>query len=57
MMYHYARNWELPGDGTYDLAVEIEPPTFPRHDKTNGRRFAEPVSVRFEGVQVKTGQD
>lgn len=57
MMYHYARNWELPGDGTYDIAVEIDPPTFPRHDETNGRRFAEPVSVRFEGVRVKTGRD
>lgn len=52
MMYHYARNWAVPGDAEYTMKVEIQPPTFPRHDATNGRRFAEPCTVTFEGVTV-----
>lgn len=55
-LYHYGRNWELPGDGAYTLKVEIDAPDFPRHDKKNGNRYAEPVEVTFENVQIKTGQ-
>ena len=55
-LYHYGRNWKVPGDGTYRLKVRIEPPTFCRHDKINGRRFAEPVEVEFPEVKIKTGQ-
>jgi hypothetical protein len=57
MIYHYARNWALPGDGTYTIRVEFPPPTFMRHDRTNGRRFLEPGSAEFTGVQIATGQD
>ncbi len=56
-LYHYGRNWTVPGDGTYTLRVRIDPPTFPRHDKENGKRYAEAVEVEFTGVEVKTGQD
>jgi hypothetical protein len=55
-LYHYGRNWEVPGDGSYRLRVRIEPPEFPRHDKINGRRYAEPVEVEFENVRVETGR-
>ncbi len=55
-LYHYGRNWKVPGDGTYKLRVEVERPTFGRHDKENGKRFAEGVTVEFDNVQVKTGQ-
>lgn len=55
-LYHYGRNWTVPGDGEYTLRVRIEMPEFPRHGKKNGRRFAEPVEVEFEGVKIKTGQ-
>jgi hypothetical protein len=55
-LYHYGRNWKVPGDGEYTLRVRIEAPEFPRHDKENGRRFAEPVEVEFQGVKIKTGQ-
>ena len=55
-LYHYGRNWKVPGDGTYTLRVHIAPPDFPRHDKINGRRFAEPVEVEFTGVSIETGQ-
>ena len=55
-LYHYGRNWTVPGDGSYRLRVRIEPPDFPRHDKINGCRFAEPVQVEFERVAVETGQ-
>lgn len=52
MMYHYARNWAIPVDSEYAMEVRIKPPTFLRHDETNGRRFAEPCTVTFEGVAV-----
>ena len=55
-LYHYGRNWKVPGEGSYTLQVRIEPPTFGRHDKKNGLRYAEPVEVEFRGVQIKTGQ-
>jgi hypothetical protein len=56
MLYHYGRNWKVPGGGEYTLRVRIEPPTFMRHDEVNGRRFAERVECEFTGVQVQTGQ-
>lgn len=55
-LYHYGRNWEVPGDGAYTMRVHIEPPVFMRHDKTNGLRYQYPVDVTFENVQVKTGR-
>lgn len=55
-LYHYGRNWRVPGDGTYTLRVRIDVPDFPRHDKVNGRRYAEPVEVTFTDVAIKTGQ-
>ncbi len=57
MIYHYGRNWQVPGDGEYTLRVHVEPPSFMRHDEINGRRFTEPVDVEFAGVTVVTGQD
>jgi uncharacterized protein involved in high-affinity Fe2+ transport len=55
-LYHYGRNWIIPGDGEYTLRVHIEPPQWARHDKKNGKRYADPVDVEFTGLQVKTGQ-
>jgi Uncharacterized protein probably involved in high-affinity Fe2+ transport len=55
-LYHYGRNWQVPGDGEYTIRVHIEPPEFGRHDKKNGNRFAEPVEVEFTGVKIKTGK-
>jgi hypothetical protein len=37
--------------------VRVEPPTFMRHDETNGQRFQKPVEVTFENVAVNTGPD
>ena len=55
-LHHYGRNWTLPGDGSYDIAVHIRPAEFMRHDKENGARFAQPVEVEFKGVEITTGQ-
>lgn len=55
-LFHYGRNWKVPGEGTYTLRVRVDPPAFMRHDKKNGKRFAEPVEVEFSGVKVKTGR-
>ena len=57
MLYHYARNWRLPEDGTYTLRVHVDPPTFMRHDEINGRRFAAPVDVEFTGVSIERGAE
>jgi hypothetical protein len=56
-LYHYGKNVEVPGDGTYTVRVHVDPPTFMRHDETNGDRYGEPVVVEFEGVDIETGQD
>jgi uncharacterized protein involved in high-affinity Fe2+ transport len=52
-LYHYGLNWRLPGDGEYSLQVDIEAPTFMRHDELNGKRYQKDVKVMFEGVKVK----
>lgn len=55
-LFHYGRNWRVPSAGEYTLRVRVEVPDFPRHDKTNGDRYTEPVEVEFAGVQIETGQ-
>lgn len=49
-------NWRVPGDGKYNLRIRVDVPDFPRHDRTNGDRDAEPIEVEFTGFQIKTGQ-
>lgn len=55
-LFHYGRNLEVPGSGTYTVRVRVEPPEFMRHDETNGARFVDGVEVEFEGVEIETGQ-
>lgn len=55
-LYHYGRNWKVPGNGTYKLHVRVEPAEFHRHDKENGKRYADTVEVEFPEVKIKTGQ-
>lgn len=56
-LFHYGRNWHVPGDGTYKLKVRIEPPTFMRHDRENGKRYTKPEVVEFDRVSIETGQE
>ena len=56
-LYHYGRNWVIPGDGRYSLRVRFPAPTFHRHDKKNGKRFAEGADVTFKDVKLKTGRE
>ena len=56
-LYHYGRNWTVPGDGEYTLRIDVAVPDFGRHDKDNGRRFTQPVQVEFTRVPVKTGSE
>jgi len=56
-LYHYGADVKVPGSGRYDVTVAIAAPTFHRHDKTNGRRYARPVTVTFEGVDIETGRE
>jgi hypothetical protein len=55
-LYHYGRNWKLPGDGKYTIQVDVDVPDFPRHDKRNGQRYTRPVRAIFEDVRVRTGK-
>ena len=57
MIYHYGRNWTVPSDGDYTLRVRVQPPTFMRHDETNGVRFTEVEEVTFTGVSIERGQE
>ena len=56
-LYHYGRNWKVPGDGMYTLRVKFDAPTYHRHDKLNGRRFAKGAEVEFKRVEVKAGRE
>lgn len=56
-LFHYGKNVEIPEGGTYDVHVEIEPPTFHRHDHQNGDRYGETVEVTFDDVDIEAGQD
>jgi hypothetical protein len=55
-LYHYGRNWKVPGDGIYTLRVRFDPPTYHRHDRLNGRRFAKGAELEFKNVEIKTGR-
>ncbi len=55
-LFHYGVDWTVPGDGEYTLRVYVDAPDFPRHDKINGRRYAEPVEAEFQNVKIETGQ-
>ena len=55
-LFHYGRNWKVPGDGDYTLRVRVEAPEYDRHDHENGCRFVEPAEVEFSGVKIRTGQ-
>lgn len=51
-LYHYGANFKLPKETVFAVEVEIDTPSFPRHDQKNGMRFTEDVFVRFEDVKV-----
>jgi Fe2+ transport protein len=55
-LYHYGRNWQVPGHGTYRIRVRVDPPSFMRHDHGNGRRYLEPVTVEFDGIAIEPAQ-
>lgn len=54
-IYHYGANCRVPAAGRYKLTIHIAVPAFPRHDRTNGCRFQQPVDVEFD-VNIKTGR-
>ena len=55
-MFHYGRSVHVDNDADYRLTVSIEAPSFGRHDKTNGRRYADPVTATFDGIRIKPGR-
>jgi hypothetical protein len=55
-LFHYGRNWTVPGDGAYTLRIRVEAPDYGRHDHENGRRFAVAAEVEFSDVKIRTGR-
>ena len=55
-LYHYGTNAKVPGEGPYTVRVQIQAPTFMRHDPVNGKRYAEPVQVTFEDRRFTPGR-
>lgn len=55
-LYHYGRNWQIPGEGEYTVKVHVDRPNFHRHDKKNGNRFAEPADVEFANIKLVAGR-
>jgi hypothetical protein len=55
-LHHYGFNAKVPGGGPFTVAVCIDPPTWMRHDPRNGKRYAEPVDLLFEGVVFEPGR-
>ncbi len=55
-MYHYGRSITIPKKGKYSVRIHIEPPTFPRHDKVNGRRYGKPVTVEIKDIEMEKGR-
>ena len=55
-LWHYGRNWGVPGDGEYTFRVTIEPPSFHRHDRENGRRYERREQLELTGVKIATGR-
>ena len=55
-LYHYGGNASVPGPGPYDVTVRIGAAGFMRHDPVNGKRYAEPVEVRFDQVTLANGR-
>lgn len=51
-LYHYGQNVAVPVLRDAKVTVRFPPPTFPRHDEVNGRRFMEPAEVRFGPVDL-----
>ncbi|MGY1707392.1 iron transporter [Geodermatophilus sp. SYSU D00697] len=55
-LHHYGVNARVPGEGPYTVLVEIEPPTWMRHDPVNGRRFEAAVDAVFDDVTFERGR-
>jgi hypothetical protein len=55
-MFHYGFSVHVPADDDYTMAVSIEAPTFGRHDKTNGERYASGVTVTFDSIRIERGR-
>lgn len=55
LLDRYGENLPLGGAGPYTLRLQIDPPSFPRHDPVNGDRYADPATAVFTRLQVPQG--
>jgi uncharacterized protein involved in high-affinity Fe2+ transport len=54
VLNRYGENVTLPS-GTFTLHVDVAPPSYWRHDPTNGDRFTDTVTAEFTNVAVDAG--
>lgn len=52
MLHRYGDNLRWPTGVAVTLRVEVAPPTYWRHDSSNGDRFADSVTAEFTNVTV-----
>lgn len=52
VFFHYGSDVSVPKGGRHDFHVSIEAPTFARHDRRSGQRYARGVEVTFERVHI-----
>lgn len=55
-LFHYANNWEVPGEGNYFAEIRIPRPEFPRHDEIKGKKYCNDVNVRLGPLKFDTGR-
>lgn len=51
-LFHYGANVRIPGSDLYMITIIVAPPTFARHDRRNGDRYATQVIAKFRGVRL-----
>lgn len=55
-LYHYGKNWDIPGAGKYMAQLTIRKPAWPRHDEMKGKRYAKDVTVDVGPIELKPGR-
>lgn len=55
-LFHYGDNIRVPKSGQYQVEVSVMPPPYPIYSREWGASFGQPISFRFQDVNIKTGQ-
>jgi len=56
-LHHYGADADLPEDRDFVVVVRIAAPRYLRHDKVNGRRYAQPAVATFTAIELARGRN